>query len=793
MIPFRKSLSLAALALTFCSATAATQRISGVQGYRPQQPLTLWYTQPAGGVADPWMEYSLPIGNGQLGASLFGGVGKDQVLFNEKTVWSGRNALSEYGGGGYGSYQYFGSFFAEELDSAADVSDYVRSLDLTTGVGAVSFRQGGVSYERRYIASYPAQVIAAYYGASENGKVNLRFSMESGIAGAQVRYDGAEARFNGKLDLVSYDALLRIVPTGGKLEQTPQGIEVRGADAVFVILSGATDYDIHAPGYVSGTETLDKKVRDRVNAAVAKGWTPLLQEHKADVRSLMGRVSLQLGNAANTLPTDKLVDAYQRATGRSAVGRMLEQLYFQYGRYLEVASSRGVDLPSNLQGIWNGRKHPDWNSDIHANINVQMNYWPAEPTNLSEMHLPFLNYIISEVTEHDEWARQSTQTKGWELYTENNIFGGGSPWSKNYVIANAWYCTHLWQHYRYTLDKDFLRRAFPVMWSCTEYWLERMEQGADGSYEAPREYSPEQGPQAENATAHAQQLVMELLLNTRDAADALGRDAGLTRAQRDSLDDYLRRTDTGLHKEVYTGAWGSPHHGVATGDSLLREWKYSPYTVGRDGHRHQSHLMALYPFAQVTPSSPYFQAAVNSLRLRSDASTGWSMGWRVCLWARAQDGDHALTILRNALRHASSYGCDETKGGIYYNLLDSHAPFQIDGNFGACAGIAEMLLQSATDTLSILPALPALWDEGSVTGLKAVGNFTVDITWSGGKATEVRVVNGAGQPLALRIPGLTPNPKLTLNGKPLAKRRFTVSGDLLTVSTRKGDIIVVQP
>ena len=790
----KKTFILAAIALAAIATTATAADIRGNADYRPQQPLTLWYTQPATGTGDVWMEYSLPIGNGQLGASLFGGVQTDHVLFNEKTVWSGKNELSPGGGGGYGKYEYFGSIYAEQTgDDAADATDYVRSLDLVSGVGTVSFTQRGTQFSRQYIASNPAQAIAIHYTASKKGAINLRFTLKSGIDGATTTYDGTTAAFGGKLDLVSYHAQMQVLPTGGQVSTTADGISVTGADDVLVILAGGTDYDIHSATYIRDTEKLAQHIAARVKSAAAKGWDTLLSEHTADFSHYMQRVDLQLAGAANTMPTDRLVDAYQHdKDGTRPSTLMLEQLYFQYGRYLEVASSRGVDLPSNLQGIWNAHKRPAWNADIHANINVQMNYWPAEPTNLSEMHLPYLNYIISEVTEHDEWSRQSTQSKGWELYTENNIFGGGSPWSKNYVIANAWYCTHLWQHYRYTLDKAFLERAFTPMWTCAQYWMERMEKAADGSYEAPREFSPEQGPQEENATAHAQQLVMELLLNVRAAADVLGKKSGLTKAQLDSLDDYLRLTDTGLRCEPYTGAWGSPHYGISTGDSILREWKYSPYTAGYDGHRHQSHLMALYPFAQITPASPYFRAAVNSLQLRSDASTGWSMGWRICLWARAQDGNHAHTILHNALRHARSYGTDESKGGIYYNLFDSHAPFQIDGNFGATAGIAEMLMQSATDTISILPALPDVWHEGHVTGLKAVGNFTVGITWDKGSATQVTVKSESGQPLALRIPKIGTQPEVMCNGKRLNAKKYKKEGDVISLKTKPGDVITVK-
>ena len=736
--------------------------VEGATGYVPEHPQTLWYTQPATltSSANKWMEYSLPIGNGQLGASLFGGVQKDEVQFNEKTVWTGKNALSSYGGGGYGNYQNFGSFYAEDISegvfsygSSRPASNYVRQLDLSNATATVSYSDAdGVNYTRQYIASNPAQAIIVHYTASQPGKISLRFSMTSGVSGSPTTTytTTGEAYFQKKLDLVTCRARLKVLPTGGTLEKTDNGIEVRDADEITVILVGGTDFDAASSTYISNTSKLTSRLKEISQAAEEKGWENLYAEHVSDYQTYFGRVNLQLGNAANTMPTDQLVDTYSKTGASSSTANtlMLEQLYFDYGRYLEISSSRGVALPSNLQGIWNNNPTPPWNSDIHANINVQMNYWPAEPTNLSEMHMPFLDYIINMAVNHKEWqnyAKRSGQTVGWTFYTENNIFGGGSPWSDNYTIANAWYATHLWQHYRYTIDRDFLMRAFPALWSCSQYWMERMVKASDGTYECPNEYSPEHGPQSQNATAHSQQLVMELFQNTLEAAEILGADAGLTADDLTRLNDYLEHSDKGLGIETYTGVWGNPQNGVYSGTEILREWKYSTYNVGENNHRHQSHLMCLYPYAQVTPESPYFNAAVNSLRLRSDNSTGWSMGWRINLWARAQDGDHAHVLLHSALKHSTSYGTDQSRGGIYYNLYDSHAPFQIDGNFGACAGIAEMLMQSADGKIHLLPALPSVWKSGSVTGLKAVGGFVVSITWDKGLPVRAEIENPLGQ------------------------------------------------
>lgn len=735
---------------------ATDYKTIGITGYVPTNALTLWYDQPSttaplysGGQGySNWMEYSLPIGDGQFGASLFGGAYKDEIQFNEKTLWSGTAAQSPYGGKGYGKYENFGSVYAEDLSECCGTTDataargYLRQLDLTTATGLTQFTDAnGITYTREYIASHPARVVAAHYTASEGGKISMRYTLVSGsVLGADATYADGTATFSGKLDLVSYNAYLKVVPVGGTMTTTEEGIEVSGADEVLVILAGGTDYDISSSSYISGTSDLATTIALRAQAAAEKGWQALYDEHLVDYQSFFGRLDFYLDGTRNEMPTNELIDTYNSGKGDNAL--MLEMLYFAYGRYLEIASSRGVDLPSNLQGIWSNMAQPAWNADIHSNINVQMNYWPAEPTNLSEMHLPFLNYIWNMAENHSEWqrwAQQQGQDRGWTCFTENNIFGGVSSFKTNYVIANAWYASHLWQHYRYTLDREYLKRVFPAMLSASQFWMDRLELASDGTYETPNEWSPEHGPEAEDGVAHAQQLVWDLFDNTLKAIDVLGADANVSADDLATLKDRFSKLDNGLHTETYTGNWGTDR--IASGTTILREWKYSSYTATTEGrdHRHMSHLMCLYPFSQVEPGTELFDAAVNSLRLRGDGATGWSMGWKINLWARALDGDHARTILNNALRHSNG------DAGVFYNLFDSHAPFQIDGNFGACAGMAEMLMQSNSGTIRILPALPTAWASGHINGMKAVGDFTVSITWNEGKATRITIVNNQGQ------------------------------------------------
>lgn len=772
---------------------------TGIEGYAPEHDLTLWYTEPAttaqlysgGNGYGRWMEYSLPLGDGQFGASLFGGVYKDEIQFNEKTLWTGKSSDLTSGGSGYGIYQNFGSVIAENLgdnidfSSAGGVTDYYRQLDLTTATGKTSFKdKNGVQFTREYIASHPARVVAAHYTADKDGQINLRFSFQKGSFRIVPAYEEGEGSFSGELETVSYNARFKVLHNGGTLTTTKKGIEVRGADEVTLLLAGGTDFDNSYDTYISNTTQLATTIQARINDAAKQTWSELYSAHLTDFQSLMGRVDFQLAGTKNEMPTNKLIDSYSGGKGSQAL--MLERLYFAYGRYLEISSSRGVDLPSNLQGIWNALSAPSWNSDIHSNINVQMNYWPAEPTNLSEMHLPFLNYIKKMAVDRPQWqsyAKTAGQTRGWTCWTENNIFGGGTKFASTYVIANAWYCTHLWQHYRYTLDKEYLKTVFPAMLSAAQFWMDRLKKATDGTYEAPNEWSPEQGP-TENGVAHAQQLVRELFANTLAAIDTLGTDV-ISASDLTKLKDRYENLDNGLHSETYTGNWGTS--AIAANTPILREWKYSSYTSGTNGHRHMSHLMCMYPFTQVFPNTQEFQWAVNSMKLRGDGATGWSMGWKINLWARALDGDHARTILNNALAHSNG------GAGVCYNLFDMHAPFQIDGNFGACAGVAEMLLQSNSDTIRVLPALPTAWKEGSFKGLKTVKDFTVNAEWKDGKATAIKITNNQGQTIPLLYAGLAnatlyvdnientelkadENGLITLSGKPGTTYLFDFDG-----------------
>lgn len=782
------------------------------RGSRPQDinAMSLWYDfpAPARGVSDTWMEYALPLGNGQIGTTVLGGVEDDVIQFNEKTLWSGFATNGSNVGQGY--FQNFGSIHVTDIsgnfgkDAAHQMTAYNRYLDIVDGVAGVNFgsTDGKTQYSRRYFTSAPDRVFVAHYQAQGTDRLALNFTLvpDNQISAGKVTYANGTASFSGKLQIVRYNTKYQVV-TDGKSETTTSGIQVTDATYAYLVMAAATDYDVTKQGAVSGeTATqLADKVNSRIAKALEQGYDALYQNNKSNYNSLMGRVTLDIGGRSD-LTTEELVKFYnqQQQNKQSADGLFLETLYFQYGRYMTIAANNDptIHAPSNLQGIWNDRSNTSfWHCDIHADINVQMNYWPADPTNLSEMHLPFLNHIL-DLGNYDNksfspWYQLAakimgqTSASGWAVAVENNIFGGTSTWMNSAIkTCGAWYATHLWRYYQYTRDREFLKQALPVMYRAALFIRSISTQDANGKYEIKGEWSPEHGPT--DVTAFAQQTSYELLDEIFKAHAILGSESPLKSGHINNLQSLYDNFDRGLWIEQYNGK------------DNISEWKNNP--LSDQGHRHLSHLMCLYPFSQVSAfdnseeGKKLFQAAYNGQIARNGDVTGWSMGWQTNTYARCLDGDRARKNLNLALRHSTNYaiamGGD---GGCYYNLFDAHSPFQIDGNYGCTSGIAEMLLQSYDDIITFLPALPTAWPKGSVRGLKAQGNFIVDQEWDYSGKTKMlkaRVTSNSGCPMSLRVLTASPEAVKIYNsqGQQLTPE---IQNGIITVPTQVGDTFTI--
>ncbi len=767
--------------------------VEGVTGFSPKNRYTLWYTQPA----TNWMMQCLPLGEGQFGATVMGQIADDDIQFNDKTLWNGKlGQMTSTAAFGY--YLNFGHLHIRTINTAA-VTNYVRFLDINEAVAGVNYTMDGVDYERRYIASHPDSVVAIRYTASKGGCINTLLTMRNfngkdlnysldGTTGV-ITFKGSIARSgdSGAATPESYYAEARVVAEGGTVSADGKGITVSGADAMTVYLRGMTDYDPFAKEYVSGAGKLPGRVSAVVKAAQEKGWESVLAAQKADYQNLFNRCLLTLTDHVPDVPTSQLLTDYA-ANPKDNV--FLEELHFAYGRYLLIGCARGVATPANLQGIWNNSNTPAWHGDIHSNINVEMNYWAAEPTNLSELHTNFTDYIWREACVQPQWRLNAQQVgkqkNGWAVLTESNIYGGGGYFGSAYMAGNAWFCSHLWQHYRYTLDRDYLRdKAFPAMKGCADFWLERLVKASDGTYEAPKDWSPEHGP-TENAPAHAQQLIWDLFTSVTQAIDILGDEADVTDAFKADLKDKLEHLDTGLATEAKGGK------------NYLREWKYtSQFNVNQEGtwqtHRHCSHLMGLYPLSQIGKeiNPDIFEAAANSTEARGQGNcTGWSLAWKIALNARAYRPDLSHAVIKTALHQ--SFSTADQQGGVYENLWDAHAPFQIDGNLGYPAGIAEMLLQSRFDKIELLPAVPAdYWPQGSVKGLRAVGDFTVDEAWSEGKLTAASILSGHGRKCTVKYDGISQY-AVFCDGRQV-KTAATDKADEISFDTEAGKTYRIMP
>jgi alpha-L-fucosidase 2 len=710
--------------------------MAGAGSLYAEDGMTLWYDKPA----SAWQTEALPIGNGSIGAMIFGGVEQEHIQFNEISLWTGDDKDT-------GNYQAFGNLMLDLNMPPAE--SYRRELNIADAIHRINYTAGGVAYQREIFSSAPDNVIVLRLTADASGS-------HSGVLWLQGVHDEDTVGQDGQLMFagalpngLSYEAQVRALHKGGDMVLTNNTLRFTKVDTLTVILSAGTAY---VPNYEKGWFGAHphERVTQQADAAADKSYKKLRAAHIDDYQDLFNRVDLHLGKTDETtakLSTEKRLFAYAKG-GKDP---QLEELFFQFGRYLLISASREGGLPANLQGLWNESNTPPWRSDYHSNINLQMNYWPAEIANLAECHVPFLDYINNqrEVRKKATRLQYPKSTRGWTVQTENNIYGGAS-WKWN-PPGSAWYCQHLWEHYAFGMDKTYLKDfAYPVLKEICEFWEDRLIKDANGMLVTPDGWSPEQGPEEPGVT-YDQEIAWDLFTNYIEASLTLG------------LDEDYRETVIAMRENLLKpkiGRWGQ-----------LMEWA-SDRDNPNDKHRHVSHLFALHPGRQISPvTTPDLAAAAGkSLAARGDESTGWAMAWRINFWARLLDGDHAYKLLRNLMRVVGGTGTDYAKGGgIYQNLLDAHPPFQIDGNFGATAGIAEMLLQSHAGEIQLLPALPAAWPAGHVQGLRARGGFELDIEWHDGELCAATIRNVSGTECTVRYK----NNSVAIKLKPGKKKRLT--------------------
>ena len=771
----------------------------------------LWYDKPA----MTWTQ-ALPVGNGVIGGMVFGTPAVERIQLNEETIWAGQpnNVVNPHAkaylpqvrqlifdgkhteaaqlaeeklmphaaGKNMGMpYQPFGDLYIAMPGHAA-YTGYERWLDLDNARCVTRYTAHGVHYEREVITPLGGHhVLAVHLTASSPAQLTFTVQLTSphdnvliGGEGDEATLLGVSAKHEGLKGKVRFMGRMAVQATGGTVSQSNGLISVVGADEATVYVTVGTN--VRSYKDISGDEAAQS--RERLHGAMTLGYEALKAQHTATYRKYYDRVRLDLGaDLYAKVPTDKRIERFGAADS-TATDNHLVATYFQFGRYLLISSSQPDNTnPANLQGIWNEKMFPSWDSKFTTNINLEMNYWPSEVCNLTELNEPLFR-LIREVSEQGrQTARDMYGADGWVLHHNTDQWRITGPVDHAqtglWPMGGAWLCRHLWEHYLYSGDKAFLRQYYPIMLGAARFFTQTLvKHPALGCLVVCPGESPEHGGKGRKTSLDAgvtmdNQLVSELYSNVLAAAQVLG--------NTDALLDTIRIQLPQL-APMRVGRWGQ-----------LQEW-LDDLDDPKDDHRHFSHLYGLFPSNQISSyrTPELWQAARQSLQARGDVSTGWSMGWKVCCWARLLDGEHAHKLIKDQLTLTADtfliFGAVKQHGGTYPNMLDAHPPFQIDGNFGCTAGIAEMLMQSYDGCIHLLPAIPAAWRDGSVKGLVARGGYEVDIDWKNGRLSRAVVRSRHGGDCILRS-------SIPLKGKGLRKHK---DANLYTLPTKAGEAYIIQ-